>query len=116
LGIRATSKNQLDSKGRFWMLFAGKKVLPGAKIFVATHEPSETDLCDVSNFRWTINIANSELVVLPTITIRLYWLIKNSTYSGIVLSLGTPYLVEISILNRRKHRARRSNRKQQQVF
>ncbi|MFT4855392.1 MAG: hypothetical protein ACI9ZX_000810 [Algoriphagus sp.] len=67
------------------------EALPGANI-VALHEPSGTRYGAVSNLEGRFNIANMRIGGPYTVTISFIGY-QNSTYSGMVLSLGTPYLL-----------------------
>ena len=67
------------------------ETLPGANI-VATHEPSGTRYGAVSNLDGRFNIPNMRIGGPYTITVSFIGY-QTSSYSGIILRLGEPYLV-----------------------
>jgi len=77
------------------VLDAMGEVLPGANI-VATHNPSGTRYGAVSNLDGRFNIANMRIGGPYTIEISFIGY-QPSNYSGIVLNLGTPYVLNAGL-------------------
>jgi len=71
------------------------EVLPGANI-VATHEPSGTRYGAVSNLDGRFNIANMRIGGPYIISISFIGY-QSSSYTGVVLNLGTPYSLNATL-------------------
>jgi hypothetical protein len=71
------------------------EVLPGANI-VATHEPSGTRYGAVSNLDGRFNIANMRIGGPYTLAISFIGY-RSSSYAGVVLNLGTPYVLNATL-------------------
>lgn len=91
LGLGAVQAQVTTSSIQGQIVDSSGETLPGANI-VATHEPSGTRYGAVSNLDGRFTIPNMRIGGPYTVTVSFIGY-KTSTFSGIILRLGEPYVV-----------------------